>query len=87
MSGDDLWAERFYWVASLRIVSDARAEVARARMLAESDFGGDFGWYVVFEDQIVGALHEPRFEDMFWYSYRVAPGDEAHRAVLFDTTL
>jgi hypothetical protein len=46
--------------------------------LFEGDYGRDFGWFVEKDGRRIAALTDPRFEDMFWYSYAVSPlGDTA----------
>ncbi|WAS96253.1 hypothetical protein [Nannocystis punicea] len=38
-----------------------------------TDYGRSEGWDVVLEERAIACLSEPRFEDMFWISYRVTP--------------
>jgi hypothetical protein len=55
----------------------------RCRLLAESDYGRNLGWYIEYEGQVVGTLDECQWCEMFWDWYRVAPtpgvGDETLR--------
>jgi hypothetical protein len=43
------------------------------------------GWFVERDGRTVAVLVEPRFSDMFWYTWRIVPlaEDEAERAALF----
>ncbi len=68
-------------------LADVKAQVARAKLLAASNFGRKFGWYVVFEGAIIGELDDYRPEDMFWDSYKVTPRSEANAPVLLDPEL
>jgi hypothetical protein len=61
-----------------------RAYKRRLRIL-ETDYGREAGWFVELEGRAVAQLTEPRFEDMFWDSYRLEPltGDaELRRQIL-----
>ncbi len=49
------------------------AERAERLKVFEANYGRDFGWFVEKGGLRVAALTEPRFEDMFWYSYIVEP--------------
>ncbi|MCY1058902.1 hypothetical protein OV142_27735 [Nannocystis sp. SCPEA4] len=49
------------------------SEVRRRRRLEATDYGRSEGWDVVLADRVVAYLDDPRFEDMFWISYRVTP--------------
>lgn len=71
----------------MKIFSDVKAQVARAKLLAASKFGRTFGWYVVFDGAIIGELHDRRPADMFWDSYRLTPSGDGCEAVLFDPEL
>ena len=50
--------------------SEARA---RKRQLKATDYGRSEGWDVVLDERAIAYLSDPRFEDMFWISYRVTP--------------
>lgn len=52
--------------------------IARARKLAQSNYGRRFGWYVEHDGDVVGELTDPVSEDMFWDSYTltVTPASE-----------
>lgn len=50
--------------------SEARA---RERQLKATDYGRSEGWDVVLDERVIAYLSDPRFEDMFWISYRVTP--------------
>ena len=39
----------------------------------ESDYGRSEGWDLELDGRVVARMDEPRFEDMFWMSYRVTP--------------
>jgi hypothetical protein len=41
--------------------------------LFEANYGREFGWFVEKDGVVLAALTDPRFEDMFWYSYDVEP--------------
>ena len=51
--------------------------------LFEADYGRDFGWFVEKDGRRIAALTDPRFEDMFWYSYAVEPLGDAERKQIF----
>lgn len=59
---------------------------ARARQLAQSNYGRNFGWYVEFEGKVIGELVDPRSEEMFWDSYRVICTDASSEAALRDNS-
>ncbi|MGL4420271.1 MAG: hypothetical protein ACRCZF_06380, partial [Gemmataceae bacterium] len=45
----------------------------------ESNYGRDAGWVIERQGEVIAVLTDPRFEDMFWDSYRmdvVASGPE-----------
>lgn len=46
--------------------------------LANSNFGRRHGWFIEFDDRIIGELDDARHDDMFWYSYRVIFGSQDH---------
>lgn len=60
-----------------------KAESPRVGKLAESDYGRDYGWYIEFEGEVIGELVNPKFEDMFWDSYKIIPSDEKYNDLLF----
>jgi hypothetical protein len=39
----------------------------------EADYGRSLGWFVEHNGRQLATLTDPRFEDMFWYSYKVTP--------------
>jgi hypothetical protein len=45
----------------------------RLRIFEAADYGRSFGWFVEQDGHQLATLTEPRFEDMFWYSYKVTP--------------
>ncbi|MBZ5714829.1 hypothetical protein [Nannocystis pusilla] len=47
--------------------------VQHRRRLKATDHGRSEGWDVLLADRVVAYLDDPRFEDMFWISYRVTP--------------
>lgn len=53
------------------MVGRRKSTLGRARWLISSDLGRDDGWTVELDGRVVGELHNPRWEDMFWYSYAV----------------
>jgi hypothetical protein len=72
-------AVRFF----LRSPSERRLRL----VLFETDYGRRAGWYVERAGQRVALLLDPRFEDMFWDSYRVEPlveDPEERRRILSD---
>lgn len=50
--------------------SEARA---REHRLKSTDYGRSGGWDVMLDERVIAYLSDPRFEDMFWISYRVTP--------------
>jgi hypothetical protein len=52
------------------------------REFEESGHGAGFGWYIEYEGQKIGELLEPKFSDMFWYSYKLVVYDEFKDFVL-----
>jgi hypothetical protein len=53
-------------------------EQERRLRTVEANFGRDFGWFVEDEGRRIAVLTDPRFEDMFWFSYAVtAIADDA----------
>jgi hypothetical protein len=58
----------------------------RSRLeVLDADHGRDFGWFVEKDGQRVALLTNPRFVDMFWYSYTVEPtgATDAERAPVY----
>jgi hypothetical protein len=58
---------------------------SRRLRIWETDFGRDAGWVIEREGQAVAILTEPRWEEMFWYSYRleaVAADPELRKRIL-----
>jgi hypothetical protein len=51
-----------------------------------SDYGRREGWWVEYEGRRLASLTEPRYEDMFWVSYRMEPvtDDAEERARLLN---
>ena len=49
----------------------------------KANFGRDFGWFVEHNGAVLAELTDPRFEDMFWYSYNVQPLVPAVAPLLF----
>jgi hypothetical protein len=47
-----------------------KAYLRRIRIF-ETDYGRNCGWYVERRGQRVAVLTDPRWEDQFWYSYRL----------------
>jgi hypothetical protein len=63
--------------------------VDRRRRLAilETNYGREAGWLVEYHGGTLAILTEPRFEDMFWDSYRIQPvatDDEDRHRILCD---
>lgn len=50
-----------------------KRSTARERRLRifETNYGRDAGWYVEHRGRTVAQLVDPRYEDMFWVSYRI----------------
>jgi hypothetical protein len=50
----------------------------------ETDYGRECGWYVEVDGRTVARLVDPKWEDMFWYSYCLKPltEDSKERALL-----
>jgi hypothetical protein len=65
------------------------SERERRLRIFEADGGRGFGWFVEKDGRRLAALSDPRFEDMFWYSYDVEPLGEtdAERAAVFTKEL
>ena len=64
----------------------AQVSARRERLrLFEADYGREFGWFVERDGRRLAALVDPRFEEMFWYSYAVEPlaTDAGERAAIF----
>ncbi len=53
------------------MIRRTRNALHRARWLTRSNFGRNDGWFVELDGRVVGELDDPRWEDMFWYSYAV----------------
>lgn len=71
---------------------DKTPDTAKTRRLTRqqlraTDFGRSKGWNLELEGHVVAHLDEPRWEDMFWVSYRLTPttDDEALAAELLST--
>lgn len=60
-----------------------KAKSPRVCKLAESNYGRDDGWYIEFEGEVIGELVHPKFENMFWDSYKIIPSDEKYNDLLF----
>lgn len=48
----------------------------RAQRLLNSGYGRNDGWDIELDGRVVGQLSDPRFEDMFWFSYAVTAENE-----------
>ena len=59
----------------------------RARQLVHSDYGRDFGWFVEYENRVVGELDDRRWGDMFWDTYRITPASRDAEAILLNDDL
>jgi hypothetical protein len=44
---------------------------SRRLRIWETNYGRDAGWVIERQSQVVAILTDPRFEDMFWDSYRL----------------
>src|SRR5437870_1200447 len=49
------------------------SDYRRHLLIAAADYGQDFPWVVEWCGRPVARLTDPLWEDMFWYSYRIAP--------------
>jgi hypothetical protein len=70
------WASYWVGVFLVQLVRSASRPPAmqEARLaLWETDLGREAGWYVEHHGRPVALLTDPRFEDMFWESYRIEP--------------
>jgi hypothetical protein len=60
----------------------------RRRLLRESNFGRDFGWWVEWNGRAVARLDDPVWDSnsQFWFHYRLTltTTDPAERAALLD---
>jgi hypothetical protein len=56
------------WWKLLRVEASGRT-----KLLAESNYGRDFGWYIEYEGAVIGELDECKWCDMFWDRYCVTP--------------
>lgn len=65
-----------------------RSERELRLQIIETGYGRDAGWIVELRGRQVALLTEPRFEDMFWDSYRVEPltDDPAEREELLTSS-
>ena len=45
--------------------------IHHARFLVDSDYGREAGWDIELDGRVVGQLSDPKWADMFWYSYAV----------------
>lgn len=61
--------------------------IARARKLAQSDYGREFGWYIEHEGDIIGELSDPIWEGMFWDSYKLTASSSVGERVLLDPSM
>jgi hypothetical protein len=50
-----------------------RADRERRLQIIESNYGREAGWFVEDNGRRIAQLTDPRFEDMFWYSYKIEP--------------
>jgi hypothetical protein len=48
-----------------------RPDRERRLRIFETDYGRAAGWYVEHQGRRVALLTDPRYEDMFWESYRI----------------
>ena len=51
----------------------AQLNVLTRQRLAETDHGRAEGWDLELDGRVVAHLDQPRWEDMFWISYRITP--------------
>ncbi len=54
------------------------------RELRKSNWGREYGWYIEFENEIIGELVEYEFSDMFWDSYKIISENKKWDSYLFD---
>lgn len=64
-----------------------RSLTERDRQLAESNFARNFGWFIEYENRIIGELEDCRPIEMFWDSYAVKPAEPPLAQLLFDDNL
>jgi hypothetical protein len=50
-----------------------RCDRERRLRIFETNYGREAGWYVEHAGRRVALLTAPRFEEMFWDSYRIEP--------------
>lgn len=61
-----------------------RKRSERAAILAESNYGRNFGWLIEYKEEIIGELNNCIWERMFWDSYKVIPYKTQYEGLLFD---
>jgi hypothetical protein len=54
-----------------------RTDRERRLRIFETNYGREAGWYVEHHGRRIALLTAPRFEEMFWDSYRIEPLTEA----------
>lgn len=52
--------------------------------LKKSNYGRDFGWYIEYQNNIIGELIYNKPLDMFWCSYDIIAKDEKWEKILFN---
>jgi hypothetical protein len=59
------------WIDKIKKLLNTPQRILDDFELRKSNYGRDFGWFVEFENQVLGELIEPIFADMFWMRYTV----------------
>ena len=59
----------------------------RARQLVHSDYGRDFGWFVEYENRVVGELDDRRVAIRSGDTYRITPASRDAEAILLNDDL
>jgi hypothetical protein len=57
------------------------------RALRRSNYGRDYGWFIELDGERVGELVDVKWEDQFWFSYRVVPANAACEEILLQKDL
>jgi len=67
-----------------KLLQQIQNQSKRAALLAKSNYGRQFGWFIEFEGETIGELTKYRFEEKVWDSYEITPLNKNHEALLFD---
>lgn len=72
-----------YLLKFMKNIISRKRKSTEEEELEKTNWGRDFGWYIEYEGKMIGELVDAKFEDMFWFTYKLIAYKE-HESLVLD---